>query len=97
MSDLIRRSDVIKVLEECHLDKQLFEKDVFEKINAIPTAYDVSKVVAELEGKKDEASIEASKRSVRIGEDEYEDDPYYEGKKHAYVHAIEIVRGGKDD
>jgi hypothetical protein len=31
MDDLIRRSDVIKVLEECYLDKQLFEKDVYEK------------------------------------------------------------------
>jgi hypothetical protein len=58
------------------------------------TAYDIEKVVAELKEKKDEASIEAGKRSVRIGEDEYEDDPYYEGKKHAYVKAIEIVKAG---
>ena len=36
MSDLISRSAVIKILEECHLDKQLFEKDVFDKIEAIP-------------------------------------------------------------
>lgn len=35
--DLISRSAVIKVLEECNLDKQLFEKDVFEKINSILT------------------------------------------------------------
>ena len=49
MSDLIRRSAVIKALEECNLDKNLFEKDVFEKINAIPTAYDVDKVVSELQ------------------------------------------------
>lgn len=35
--ELISRRDVIKVLEECHLDKSLFEKDVFEKINSIPT------------------------------------------------------------
>lgn len=41
MGDLISRSDVIKALEECNLDKSLFEKDVFEKINAIPTACDV--------------------------------------------------------
>lgn len=51
-------------------------------------------VVAELKEKKDEASIEAGKRSVRIGEDEYEDDPYYEGKKHAYGHAIELLGKG---
>lgn len=49
MSDLISRSAVIKALEECNLDKNLFEKDVFEKINAIPTAYDVEKVVGELD------------------------------------------------
>lgn len=49
MSDLISRSDVIKVLEECHLDEKLFEKDVFDKVKAIPTAYDIEKVVAELE------------------------------------------------
>lgn len=49
MDDLISRSAVIKALEECNLDKNLFEKDVFEKINAIPTAYDISKVVTELE------------------------------------------------
>ena len=48
MSDLISRSDVIKVLEECHLDEKLFEKDVFDKVKAIPTAYDISKVVAEV-------------------------------------------------
>ena len=48
-NDLIRRSDVIKALEECNLDKQLFERDVFKKVNEIPTAYDVDKVVAELE------------------------------------------------
>lgn len=48
MSDLIKRSDVIKALEQCYLDKQLFEKDVFEKINAIPTAYDKDNVVEEL-------------------------------------------------
>ena len=47
--DLIRRSDVVKALEECNLDKELFEKDVFEKINDIPTAYNVEAVVAELE------------------------------------------------
>ena len=59
-----------------------------------PTAYDIEKVVAELKGKKDEASIEAGKRSVRIGEDEYEEEPYYEGKKYAYGHAIELLRKG---
>ena len=33
--DLISRSAVIKVLEECNLDRQLFEKDVFDKVEVI--------------------------------------------------------------
>lgn len=48
MSDLIRRSAVIHVLKECHLDEKLFEKDVFDNINAIPTAYNVDAVVEQI-------------------------------------------------
>lgn len=54
MSDLISRSDVIQILKECNLDDTLFEKDVFDKIRNLPTAYDVGKVVATM----DEALIE---------------------------------------
>lgn len=72
----------------------IFADELITMIEEQPTAYDVSKVVAELKEKKDEASIVASKRSVRIGEDEYEDDTYYEGKKYAYGHAIELLRKG---
>lgn len=54
MSDLISRSDVIQILKECNLDETLFEKDVFDKIRNLPTAYDVDKVVATM----DEALIE---------------------------------------
>ena len=45
MGDLIRKSAVIEVLKECNLDEQLFEKDVFDKINdidaieAVPVAH----------------------------------------------------------
>ena len=63
-------------------------------IQAQPTAYDIEKVVAELKEKKDEAGIIAGLRSTRVGEDEYEEEPYHEGKKHAYGHAIEVVRKG---
>ena len=49
MSDLISRSDVIQILKECNLDETLFEKDVFDKINNLPTAYDIDKVVCEFE------------------------------------------------
>lgn len=51
MSDLISRSAVIQVLKECHLDEKLFEKDVFDNINAIPTSYDVEKSIDEIETK----------------------------------------------
>lgn len=54
MSDLISRSDVIQILKECNLDETLFEKDVFDKIRNLPTAYDVDEVVATM----DEALIE---------------------------------------
>ena len=49
MSDLISRSDVVQILKECNLDETLFEKDVFDKINNLPMAYSVDKVVEELE------------------------------------------------
>ena len=48
MSVLISRSDVIQILKECNLDETLFEKDVFDKINNLPMAYSVDKVVEEL-------------------------------------------------
>jgi hypothetical protein len=53
MSDLISRSDVIQILKECNLDETLFEKDVFDKISNLPTAYDVDKVVEQLEELRD--------------------------------------------
>ena len=37
MSGLIRRTDVLDVMRECHLDEQLFEKEVFDKIKNLPT------------------------------------------------------------
>lgn len=36
VADYISKSAVIKVLEDCYLDKFLFEKDVFDKINTLP-------------------------------------------------------------
>lgn len=65
MSDLISRSEVIKALEECNLDKQLFEKDVFEKIYEIQTAYDIDKVVEELEKATQYIKIDGKPTSVK--------------------------------
>jgi hypothetical protein len=83
MGDLISRSDVIKALEECNLDKSLFEKDVFEKINAIPTSYDVEKVVAELE--------ESSRPEIADDMDAFGDIPSIVVSLNT---AIDIVRKG---
>ncbi len=53
MSDLISRSDVIQILKEFNLDETLFEKDVFDKIRNLPTAYDVDKVIKRLKKLRD--------------------------------------------
>lgn len=37
MAELIKRSDVINVLNENFLDSSLFEKDVYDGIKALPT------------------------------------------------------------
>lgn len=37
MCNYVNKDAVIKILEDCHLDKDLFEKDVFDKINALET------------------------------------------------------------
>lgn len=53
MSDLISRGDVIQILKECNLEETLFEKDVFDKIRNLPTAYDVDKVIKRLKKLRD--------------------------------------------
>ena len=68
MSDLISRSDVIQILKECNLDETLFEKDVFDKINNLQTAYDVAKVVEELEEIKSNGRyVQGNKAGQKIG------------------------------
>lgn len=98
---LIDADALIKVLEtykfgaiQNEVERAYIKETVINFVKDAPTAYDVSKVVSELKEKKDDASIEAGKRSVRIGEDEYEEEPYHVGKKHAYGHAIELLRRG---
>lgn len=92
MSRLVDIEDVKNFING--LDSLPWEEEIDELLEIIPTAYDIEKVVAELKGKKDEAGIIASLRATRVGEDEYEEEPYHEGKKHAYGHAIEVVRKG---
>lgn len=51
MNDLIRREDVLKLfpINDCS-DKMI---GLYERVLDIPTAYDVEKVVAELESRKE--------------------------------------------
>ena len=91
MSDLISRAAVIEVLEECHLDKLLFEKEVYDKINAIPTAYDVDKVISELNEKMlVSAAAAAVTRTGMYGMAA----SAYRGERDAYKESIKIVKGG---
>ena len=77
MNDLIRRKDVLALFptNDCS-DKMV---GLYERVLDIPTAYDVEKVVAELEDIKN-----APKR----------DYPYNTGWKSSVECAIEVVRKG---
>ena len=97
MGDYIKRSDVIRTMEECHLDKQLFEKEVFDKINELPTAYN-EKVIEELE----KLSLEAKTKAANLFcEADYLTNRTKQIAKQsndmlafAYDKAIEIVKAG---
>lgn len=81
MSDLIRREDVIKCLQE---NGWLDDTNIDELIGTIPIAYDIDKVVEELES------------FAKLAEDRWSNGT----SKHAYqehkcwVKAIEIVKQG---
>ena len=89
---LIDADDLIKDLEESHKahsdnsrEESLFRRDL-RIIMEQPTAYDVGKVVAELEEKMDDASMRSGS---------YEDyDEYEQGKANAFEYAIDIVKAG---
>lgn len=82
MSDLISRSDVIQILKECNLDETLFEKDVFDKIRNLPTAYDVDKVVEQLEDYGNEEM------------EYYRNTPYEKCIEECVHKAIKVVKAG---
>ena len=88
MSDLISRSDVVQILKECKLDETLFEKDVFDKINNLPIAYSVAKVVDELGKKKEEVQ---RMRNTCIALSDLE---VCDIENATYERAIEIVKQG---
>lgn len=84
MSDLISRKYVLQILKDCNLDETLFEKDVFDKIRNLPTAYSVANVVEEL-GKEAKRWEDSGKR--------YEDECEIAVGK-GLRKAIEIVKHG---
>ena len=83
MSDFVRKSDVIQILKECNLDETLFEKDVFDKINNLPTAYDMGKVVEALQ---ENSYVEVADDMDAFGDIEH--------KVVRLDNAIEIVKQG---
>lgn len=89
MSDLISRSALIEIMSKwkfgaiSRLDERAYIKEtVLELIKAQPTAYDMEKVVAELEEEMNDAK------------NHWDEDDYYTGKANAFEHSIEIVRKG---
>ena len=100
MGDLISRSALIE-----HLNKYKFvaiSNDVEREytrevmlcfVNGMPTAYDVEKVVAELE----QQAEQYKRRALELVDKSTEAGIHNKGKSLSYEHAIEIVRnGGKE-
>ena len=97
MSDLISRSEVLELLygifDKYHMETdkntsigKSFGTDVFEEIRNMPTAYDIDKVVEELE---ENASRYTKKYVTPYGNNGYKD------VKAISIHkAIEIVKQG---
>ena len=90
--DLISRSALFKQLQE---EKVPFDAKINEIINVQPCAYDVEKVVAELEEKKELLHKMAYKEISKIGHSW--DFECFSGQKMAYENAIEIVRNGRKE
>ena len=87
MSDLISRSELIKELNKyCGNQRYLVSENIREIINNQPTAYDIDKVVEELE----ELDVKAIKRYKGGTFVNYEGTDYYIEKSKA----IEIVKQG---
>lgn len=94
---LIDTDEVINILKETGIiqDNELGHC-VIAEINRIPTAYDVDKVVEELErlketeqGRKDECDEEGYGDAEQIFSDGES-----QGKFRAYIKAIEVVKAG---
>lgn len=89
MSDLIRRSDLLALYEECEGLKVPVEV-VVQNIKDMPTIYDVDKVVEQLESYKDKGIASC------VTNDAWELGACYTMDK-AIDKAIEIVKAGGVD
>ena len=84
MSDYISKSAVTKVLEDCHLDKELFEKDVFDSINALPTL-DEKEIIR----KCGEQIVDKLKNLYPLNP---YPNPFSNGRDYANIRAINLVK-----
>lgn len=85
MSRLIDADELIKCLDNCVWN------DATEVVKAQPTAYDVEKVVAELEQQAEQyrnRGFEHEQKGFSAMADKYY------GKQCSYLHAIDIVKAG---
>ena len=100
MSDLISRSALIKKIESMSSDNdvrnnshQFTYKELVYIICNQPTAYDVEKVVEQLEQQAEQYRQRGFEVEARMEIGSNMADKYY-GKQCSYLHAIEIVKGG---
>ena len=93
MSDLISRSELIKELNKyCGNQRYLVSENIREIINNQPTAYDIDKVVEELEERKEEREKQYKTESMEDGS--YMLSKCFSEGARAYGNAIEIVKQG---
>ncbi len=99
---LIDADKLIEVLHEslegdCDLREDYEFMGIDEFIKNQPTAYDVDKVVEQLENKVKEYDERIEKRKGATFFDETERIKQFDERARGVEIAIEIVRGGKDD
>ena len=93
MSDLISRSKVISILEQLEehsLSGQMYISNAIYLLKNQPTAYDIDKVVEELEIKENEAVLKAPNTSDLQNPDYQK----WMMKSYGFKDAIEIVKQG---
>jgi len=96
MSDLISRKALLKrVIEANPMGGMIGSKFIEDLIKNAPTAYDVDKVVAQLEGLK--ADRESELHTAEIRQEGYMLQKCFSEAARAYGKSIKIVKGGGVD